>query len=204
MIIFLWLLGAYLIGSIPASFLIAKIGKGIDIRQHGSGNPGATNVFRVCGPVPGVAAFVLDALKGYVPVFLALRFFGPNAILPPVLVGAAAIIGHMFTVFLRFKGGKGVATGAGTFFAMFPWPTIYAFILFWIVLLLTGYVSLGSIVAAVFLPLFCWFTGVPAPLSIVATIVSIIIVFKHRKNIRNLCAGTEYKFGRKKTQNNIS
>jgi glycerol-3-phosphate acyltransferase PlsY len=193
-----WFIAAYIIGSIPASFIIAKAWKGIDIRQHGSGNPGATNVFRVAGPLPGIVAFIADFIKGLVPVLLALRFSGQSPVLVPMAVGLCAVIGHMFTVFLHFKGGKGVATGAGVFCALLPLPTLYAFILFWAVVWLTGYVSVGSILAAVFLALYCWLAAVPLPLALFSTGVGAIIIYKHRTNIRNLIAGKEHKFGRRK------
>lgn len=190
-----WLAIAYIAGSIPVSYLIARLVKGIDIREHGSGNPGATNVYRVVGPVPGVIAFILDALKGYLPVFFALRAFDGNPV-AVIAVGLAAVAGHMFTLFLRFKGGKGVATAAGVFFALLPLPTLYAFGVFCVILFATGYVSLGSIVAAVFLPGYCWLTGFPAVLSAFATLVAIFIIIKHRTNIRKLLSGTEHRFSR--------
>ena len=199
MSLFVWLIGAYLVGSIPASLLVARIAKGIDIRQHGSGNPGATNVYRVCGPVPGIIAFAADFLKGFLPVLLALRYLGNGNPLSALAVGLACILGHVFTVFLRFKGGKGVATGAGVFFALLPLPALFAFILFWVIFFLTGYISLSSIAAAVFLPAYCWISRVPTAVSIVVTAVAAIIIYRHRTNIRNLIEGKEYKFSRKRT-----
>jgi glycerol-3-phosphate acyltransferase PlsY len=194
-----WLIATYLVGAIPSSYLIARLVKGIDIRKHGSGNPGATNVYRVVGPVAGVITFILDCIKGFAPVFFSLRVFGGDESIA-IATAVAAVLGHMYTVFLQFKGGKGVATGAGIFFALLPLPTLYAFILFWIILLTTGYVSLGSIVAAASLATFCWFTKIPHALSVFTTIVAAVIIIKHRTNIGKLIAGTENRFGKRRSQ----
>jgi glycerol-3-phosphate acyltransferase PlsY len=186
---------AYLTGAIPFSYLLGKWLKGIDIRQHGSGNPGATNVFRVMGPGPGIAAFLLDFSKGFIPAFLAAQHAGETGVLFAVIVGLAAILGHMFTVFLRFRGGKGVATGAGVFMALLPVPTLAALAVFGIVFLLTRYVSLGSIAASLTLPVISLLLGKPRELSLFAAMIAAVIIIKHHSNIRKLRQGTEHKFG---------
>jgi glycerol-3-phosphate acyltransferase PlsY len=191
----IWLIGAYLAGSIPASFLIAKLAKGIDIRQHGSGNPGATNVFRVAGPVPGIFAFIADFLKGFLPVYFAWNAFGHGRLGIVLLIGLCAILGHMYTIFLNFKGGKGVATGAGVFAALVPIPTVCAFAVFGAVFALTRYVSLGSIIAAAAFAAFTWVLREPVILSIFSTVIAAAIIYKHRTNIQSLIAGTERKTG---------
>ncbi|MGA2090686.1 MAG: glycerol-3-phosphate 1-O-acyltransferase PlsY [Endomicrobiales bacterium] len=189
---------SYLLGSIPVSFLLGKLLKGIDIRQHGSGNPGATNVFRVLGPVPGIVTFVLDALKGFVPVAIAVHMAGNE--LSALIAGLCAILGHMYTLFLGFKGGKGVATSAGVFGALLPGPTALALATFAIVFALFRYVSLGSIAAALVLPLCAWYVDSFSIKTLCAALVAVIIIYKHRSNIRRLIDGTENKitFTRKK------
>ncbi|MHB9154517.1 MAG: glycerol-3-phosphate 1-O-acyltransferase PlsY [Endomicrobiales bacterium] len=196
--IFLWCAGAYLAGSLPTGYLIAKLVKGIDIRAHGSGNPGATNVFRVVGPVPGVITFIIDFLKGFLPVLMAGRFFGEQHIVLWMLVGFFALAGHLWTVFLNFKGGKGVATGAGIFAALLPLPTAIAFALFALTFLFTRYVSLGSLLAAVSLPALSALLGKPSVLSFFALLVAAAIIYTHRTNIVKLLQGRENRFGRKK------
>ena len=198
MTLLLWLIAAYLLGAVPSSYLIARLVKGIDIRKYGSGNPGATNVYRVVGPAAGVITFILDCLKGFTPVFFSLKVFGGDERIA-IAAAVAAMLGHMYTLFLNFKGGKGVATGAGIFFALLPLPALYAFVLFWIILLTTGYVSLGSIVAAAFLTAFCWLAKIPTVLSVFTTIVAAVIIIKHRTNIEKLLAGTENRFGKRKS-----
>lgn len=194
----IWIIASYLIGSIPAGYLMAKAVKGIDIRQHGSGNPGATNVFRVAGPVPGVLTFVVDFLKGLVPVLLAVRYFGNTYELYWILAGLAVLAGNMWSVFMGFKGGKGVATGAGIFFALLPVPAAAAFITFWIVFFITRYVSVASITAAISLPVFSFLNHQPPAISVFAACAAALIIFRHRSNIGKLLNGTENGFNRGK------
>lgn len=189
----LWCVGAYIAGSIPASYLVARL-KGIDIREHGSGNPGATNVFRTVGPVPGIIAFLLDFFKGFLPVFFAARFFGGENLVPWVLVGLCAVAGHIWTIFLNFKGGKGVATGAGVFVALLPLPTIIAFAVFALTLYLSGYVALGSICAAVALPVSAAVLRQPPLFTWFAVIIALLVIYRHKSNIANLIAGREHCF----------
>jgi len=195
--IILFFVGAYLVGSIPSSYLIVKLLKGIDIREHGSGNPGATNVFRVAGAIPGIITFVMDLVKGLLPVLVANGHFGEDRLLLAIATGLCAMSGHMWTIFLGFKGGKGVATGTGVFAALLPVPTVCAFAVFSLVLLFTRYVSLGSISAALSLPLFSYFRGEQKILTFSAVLVAVLIIYKHRSNIMNLLAGKENKIGAK-------
>ena len=198
---------AYLIGSIPFGYLIVRAMRGADIRQTGSGGTGATNVSRGAGKLAGVATLLLDALKGAVAVFVAAKWcdqFQPNWVVADwITLGAAvaAIVGHIFPVWLRFRGGKGVATGAGAFFLLHPLAVICAGVVFVIVVVLTRYVSLGSIVGALVIPISVWLLHVFvkrdmsfAPMLAGATVSALLIVFAHRANIARLLSGTESKF----------
>ena len=188
----IYIIFAYFCGAIPFAYIISKISAGVDIRTVGSGNPGATNVFRTVGKGAGIATFAVDMLKGFIPVYFAIMI--DSSFSYSVAVSVAALIGHMFTVFLKFKGGKGVATGCGIFLALMPMPTLIAFLIFVIIFLLSGYVALGSVFAAVSLPLVSYFTGYGADAIIFAFAISVLIIYKHRTNIKRLRAGTENKF----------
>jgi glycerol-3-phosphate acyltransferase PlsY len=203
---------SYLLGSIPFGYLLVRIFRGEDVRQSGSGNIGATNVSRK-SPVLGLLTLLLDALKGTCAVFLANELFMRTApgnvdvsLYPPLsLVALCAILGHMFPVWLRFRGGKGVATSVGAFALLVPRATLGAFAIFVVVALASRYVSLASIAAAVSLPIFAWFSLGDTPsrnLFMVRNIViaSSLVVAKHHENIRRLLAGTENRFGRKSTE----
>jgi acyl phosphate:glycerol-3-phosphate acyltransferase len=200
---------SYLLGSIPFGYLLVRIFRGEDVRQSGSGNIGATNVSRK-SPVLGLLTLLLDALKGTCAVFLANEVFTKTAsrnldvswfgVLS--LVALCAILGHMFPVWLRFRGGKGVATSVGAFALLLPRATLGAFAIFVIVALVSKYVSLASIMAAISLPIFAWFSvgdSARNNLFIVLPIViaSVLVILKHHQNIRRLLAGTESRFGRK-------
>ena len=198
---------AYLIGSIPFGYLIVRLtGRG-DVRQTGSGGTGATNVSRRAGKLAGIATLLLDALKGAVAVFVAAKWadrFPPNGWNADwIVVGSAVavIVGHIFPVWLGFRGGKGVATGAGAFFVMHPLVVLCAAVVFVIVVALTRYVSLGSITGALAIPLSIWLLHVfvqpglsLAPMLVSATVSTLLIVFAHRRNIARLLNGTEPKF----------
>jgi glycerol-3-phosphate acyltransferase PlsY len=188
----LYLIFAYLCGSIPFSYIVAKAVKKVDIRKVGSGNPGTTNVFRSIGKGAGVTVFALDTLKGFIPVFFAI--FIDSSFSYSVCVAAAAIVGHMVTIFLNFKGGKGVATGLGVFLALMPLPTLIAFAIFGIVVLFSRYVALGSIVAALSLPLAVYFSGYALEPIIFSFAAGMLIIYKHRANIKRLKNGTESRF----------
>ncbi|MDR1941435.1 MAG: glycerol-3-phosphate 1-O-acyltransferase PlsY [Endomicrobium sp.] len=189
---FLYLAFAYLCGAVPFAYIIAKFAGNVDIRTVGSGNPGATNVFRVVGKKSGAATFVLDVLKGFLPVYFA--FYIDNSFSYSAAAAACVLAGHMYTVFLKFKGGKGVAAGLGAFLALFPLPAVIAFAVFIIALVLSGYVALGSIIAALSLPIVTFYSGYPTEAVVFAFAAAVLIIYKHRTNIARLRAGTENKF----------
>jgi acyl phosphate:glycerol-3-phosphate acyltransferase len=197
---------AFLLGSIPTGYLLVRLFCHQDIRSLGSGNIGATNVLRAGGKGLGAATFLLDVLKGCSAVWLGL---GLASVLAPTLpprdaeaVGALfAVLGHMFTPWLRFHGGKGVATGFGVFLVAAPWAALAAIALFATILVLTRYVSLGSILGAASFPVFAWYlVKGDRPLFFLAVQVAIVllIIVKHYQNIRRLLGGTESRFGAKK------
>lgn len=184
---------AYLIGSVPFGYLIVRHKVGDDIRETGSGGTGATNVSRRAGKAAGVFTLVLDALKGSVAVLLARVLIndGPNA--DWIVAGAAiaTLVGHIFPVWLGFRGGKGVATGVGVFLILAPFALLFAGVLFVAVVFFTRYVSLGSIIAATTIPLFVWLLTGMRPLLIAAIVGALLIIFAHRGNIGRLARGTE-------------
>lgn len=198
---------AYLLGSIPVGYLLVRIFRHEDIRTVGSGNIGATNVMRSGGKGLGAATFVLDTLKGASAVWLAALV--ASTMLPMMqernveaLAALCAVIGHMFPIWLRFKGGKGVATGFGVFLAATPLAALAAITVFAIILALTRYVSLASILGAASFPVFAWFmVHGPRPAFFIAVqaIVALLIIVKHHPNVRRLVAGTEHRFGATKT-----
>ena len=189
---------AYLIGSIPFGYLIVKLTRGADVRATGSGGTGATNVSRRAGKVAGVATLVLDALKGAVAILITRGLLndGPRASHGwwVVATAVAVIIGHIFPVWLGFRGGKGVATAAGVFLIIGPFALLCAGVVFLAVVLITRYVSLGSIVAAATIPVFVWVSGLGAPEVTGAVAGALLIIFAHRANIGRLIGGTESKF----------
>jgi glycerol-3-phosphate acyltransferase PlsY len=197
------LLIAYLLGSIPFGYLIVRLASDADIREVGSGGTGATNVSRKVGKVAGIATLALDALKGAAAVLVARWLTGEAGTSWIVAAAAAlAVVGHCYPVWLKFKAGKGVATGLGVFLAIAPWATLAALAVFIIVVWRTRYVSLGSIIAAAFLPLWVllthiWIDPVSdfAPIVAAQCAVSSVIIFKHSENIKRLVAGEENKFG---------
>ena len=194
---------AYLLGSIPMGYLLYRIFRRQDIRSLGSGNIGATNVFRTGGAGLGVATFVLDVLKGCTAVWLGgylASLWMPAVPLRTAEAFAAlcAVLGHMFPIWLKFRGGKGVATGFGVFLIISPWAALAAIGVFAVLLALSRYVSVSSIVAAFSFPVFAWFlvTGSRPPFFFVAgALVSLLIIVKHHQNIRRLIAGTESRIG---------
>jgi glycerol-3-phosphate acyltransferase PlsY len=195
---------AYFLGSIPTGYLVTRA-KGIDIRTVGSGNIGATNVFRILGKPAGIFVLVFDGLKGYAAcAWLCdwlLAWLGvslSDAELYRVLAGIAAVLGHNYTCWLRFKGGKGIATSAGVYFALAPWAAGIAVAAFILALLLTRYVSIGSIAASVALPTAVWcLPNCNLLLGIVTTVLGLMAIYKHKSNIKRLMAGTESRLGRK-------
>lgn len=193
----LGLVAAYVLGSVPFALVISRIFFRIDIRDHGSGNVGATNVVRVLGKGPGIACFVLDFLKGWLPTFLGGAFGLPWwAVL---LLGVAAILGHSRSVFLGFTGGKSVATGAGVIVALSPWVGLSALVIWAVVFGLGRIVSLGSIVAAASLPFLMLAFHQPLPYAVFATLVATYVIVRHRSNIERLLRGQEPRMGAKKS-----
>ena len=199
---FLTALGAYLLGSIPIGFLVAKA-KGIDIRSVGSGNIGATNAMRVLGKPAGIFVLLMDAAKGFAGVWLAAvlaKQFQTDANIETlrVIAGIGAVLGHNYTCWLKFKGGKGIATTAGVYLALAPWALLVALVVFILALLLTKYVSVGSIAAAIALPITVWvMTPNNLFLCLVTTALGVLAVWKHKGNIQRLMAGTENRLGKK-------
>lgn len=189
----LTLLAAYLIGAIPTGVLLTRLVGGSDIRNSGSGNIGATNVYRVAGKKLGVLTLVGDALKGAIPVWIALQLPGFTDV-QVGSVAAAAFIGHCFPVYLKFKGGKGVATALGIFLVLSPLAVLGAFAIFALLLWKWRYVSLGSICAAAAIPVLVYFAE--GNLALVATtlFISLVVILRHHQNIRRLLAGNENRF----------
>jgi acyl phosphate:glycerol-3-phosphate acyltransferase len=192
---------AYFLGSIPTGYLVARA-KGIDIRTVGSGNIGATNAMRVLGKPAGIAVLLVDALKGYAAVawlspFLMNLFNGPAAEAETlrVVAGIAAVLGHNYTCWLKFKGGKGIATSAGVYFALAPLAVSIALGAWIIVFLLGRFVSVASITAAVALPMAVWFTKDSLFLGVVTTALGLLAIYKHKSNIQRLIRGTESRIG---------
>lgn len=192
----LWLLAAYVVGSLPTSYLAGRIA-GTDLRQHGSQNLGATNTFRVLGWKYAVPVGLIDVLKGFIPV----AFFAPLAGTTqwiPVAIGMTAVLGHVFPIWLKFRGGKGVATGAGVVLALAPGALGISVLTWGLVLLATGYVSLASIVAALSFPIAVRVLLPDRPfVFIVGLILAAFMLLTHRDNIRRLMSGSESRFGRR-------
>lgn len=188
---------AYLTGAVPFGLLIAKI-NGVDIRTQGSGNIGATNVFRCVGKPWGIACFLLDALKGFIPSFLFPQLVAGIPSEWGLWFGAAAILGHNFPVWLHFKGGKGVATSAGVLLGVAPLAVAVGLLTWAVVFFASGYVSLGSILAAVAVAITGWAAGYGPVTAVALTLLGALAVWRHRSNLQRLLAGTENKFERKK------
>ena len=187
------MLGAYLLGATPTSYIAGKLGRGIDLREHGSKNLGATNVYRILGWKFAIPVALIDIAKGAVPVLLAPDT--PYRWLP-LAAGGAAVLGHMFSPYVSFKGGKGVATAAGMFLALAPFAVLIAIAVWGVCLWLTGYVSLSSIIAVVSVPLSVALLQ-PGELYVfwASVVLVALIIFAHRRNIARLLAGTENRFG---------
>jgi glycerol-3-phosphate acyltransferase PlsY len=192
-----WLVASYLLGAVPTSFIVAKLFRGIDLRQHGSRNLGATNVYRVLGWKYAIPVGVFDVAKGAIPVWL----FGPQVPewpLFPLLCGIVAVVGHVFSVFVGFRGGKGVATASGVVLGLAPWAFVVVMLIWAILVRLTGYVSLGSVVSAAIFPIAAYLLhGARGPVLVIEIALALFIVWKHRTNLQRLAAGTENRFGRR-------
>jgi len=203
--VFLVLLGAYLVGGIPFSYLAGKLSRGIDLREHGSGNLGASNTYRILGGKIALVVLVLDIAKGLLPVILA-RPWDVGGLEPYHQLAAAigAILGHLFSPYLRFSGGKGIATSAGAFAGLAPWAFACAMIVFGIVFTLRKIVSLASLSAAVTLPIAVYFTSfvglAPSHATVLwgSVLIMVVVIVKHRGNIRRLLDGTEPRLARRR------
>ncbi|MEW6607784.1 MAG: glycerol-3-phosphate 1-O-acyltransferase PlsY [bacterium] len=195
--IILVIIFSYLIGAIPTAYIIGRIFGKVDIRTVGSGNVGASNVYRIVGKTAGISVLIIDILKGFLPVCLVnlLAF----ATIYQIMAGLGAIIGHIWTVFLKFKGGKGVATGLGVFLGLTPIPVLIALLVFLLVVAISRYISIGSIIAAIFIPVLLLFFKEEPEIIIFALVVSLLIVIRHIPNIKRLITGQEHKFDIKKS-----
>ena len=180
---------AYLLGSIPFGYLIVRRKIGADIRQTGSGGTGATNVSRRAGKAAGILTLLLDAAKGCAAVLIAKAVSGDDWVIAAAAI--AALVGHIFPVWLKFRGGKGVATGVGIFSVLAPIALLCAGVIFIAIVVTTRYVSLGSIVSAVLIPVFVWFQSGLQPILTAAIMSAALIVFAHRGNIKRLASRTE-------------
>ena len=197
----LFVLLSYLWGAIPASWVAGKL-RGVDLRKHGSGNLGATNTFRVLGAKVAAPVMVFDILKGLLPVVLFTRWDGTDDWRWGLAYGAAAIVGHVFSIYMRFKGGKGVATSAGVFLALAPLAVGAGLAVWLAVLAVTRMVSAASISAAavvgvlLLLPL----SHIPVEIRVLGCAICLFVIFAHRSNLRRILDGTEPRFGKKKTE----
>ena len=203
-----WLLGAYLIGGVPFGFLIGKM-RGVDVRTVGSKNIGATNVFRTVGKKWGLLAFFCDVMKGLVPTLVAKMLYAETMPVMPILVGITCVAGHMLTPYMKFKGGKGVATAFGALIALMPATVGIAFAIFAFTFACSNYISLGSCVAATSLAVMVWIPFLDhagyedLPLCVLVTLIAAFIVWKHRSNIGRLARGEENKIFLFKKPSNV-
>lgn len=193
---------AYLAGSIPTAVWYGKIFHGVDVRQHGSGNAGATNSLRTLGKKAGIIVLIVDFLKGFLAVKAASLFSAETDSILPLIMGLAVIAGHIFPIFAQFRGGKGVATAMGVLVATFPWAALGCMVVFMIIVFATKYVSLGSILGALTFPIQLtfnlWNDNANKYAIGFAWLIFIILAVMHRQNIQRLLKGTESKFGAKK------
>ena len=192
---------AYILGSVPNALWIGKVFKGIDIREHGSKNTGSTNAARVLGAKLGILTLILDISKGAIPVALSL-FMKADLLenitgisnLDFIMIGIFAIVGHSFSIFMKFKGGKAVATTVGVFTVLVPKGLLLAAVVFFVIFALTRYVSVSSITGAISLPIFIFFLYGDIPYTVFGGIITILIIVKHKSNIQRLLNGTESRF----------
>ena len=205
--IYILLILAYVLGSVPFGLIAGKVAKGVDVREYGSGNIGATNVIRVCGKPIGYCVFTLDVLKGFLPTFFTIFFakkFGlSNEAVGwfGVCAGVLSVLGHSFSCFLKFKGGKGVCTALGVIIGLDWRVALIGYGIFLIILACTRYVSLGSIIATLSVPvmfIFVKYFQAPLAYKFLGVLLFVAIFLKHIPNIKRLLTGTESKFGEKK------
>lgn len=192
LVILVLILVSYVIGSVPTGYLLGKL-RGVDVRMVGSGNVGATNVARAVGKSQGVITLIADAAKGYLPVLVALHLGQDSLTL--ALTAIAAFLGHLYPVFLKFLGGKGVATGFGALLALAPLAALVLVVVFVLVAGATRIVSLGSLATAVAAPLSLWLFHQPPVIVGMGFVLGAMVIFRHRGNIQRLLAGTEPRFG---------
>jgi acyl phosphate:glycerol-3-phosphate acyltransferase len=192
-----WLLVvlAYLLGAVPTSYFAGRL-RGVDLRERGSGNLGATNAFRVLGWRAAAPVMVIDVAKGWIPTALFPLWDGTHALGWALAYGAAAIVGHVFSVFVAFRGGKGVATSAGVFLALAPWAVMIGFVVWGVTLVLTRLVSLASILAAIILPIAVYVTNEPTTVFGLSIVLSLFVIYAHRANLGRLLRGEESRVGR--------
>lgn len=193
MTLFFLLLAAYLIGAIPSGILLTKLTGGEDIRKVGSGNIGATNVYRTAGRKLGIITLLGDCLKGVLPLLVSIHLFNVTSS-ELALIAAAAFLGHCYPIYLGFKGGKGVATALGVFLVLSPLSILCALVLFGLILWRWRYISLASISAAAVVPCLVLLFEQSAPLFAASVLISSIVIWRHRENIARLRSGTESKF----------
>jgi glycerol-3-phosphate acyltransferase PlsY len=189
-----WIIASYLLGSVPTGLVLAGL-KGRDPRTMGSGNIGATNVMRAAGKALGIATLAGDIAKGFFPTWLAIYFGQPQWLV--AAAGIAAFAGHLFPVYLRFRGGKGIATALGVFLALNATAVAILVIVFAVILITTRYVSLGSLVGTALMPVLLLLMKAPTAYVLLSLVMAILIVIKHRSNITRLLSGTENKIGKK-------
>jgi len=190
------LLLIYLVAAIPTGVVLTRLMGLDDVRSKGSGNIGATNVYRVAGKLPGILTLIGDILKGFLPLLAVKLWLFPTPV-QLAMAGVVAIVGHCYPVYLRFKGGKGVATALGIFLVLDPLALLVACAAFLLAAGLTRYVSLGSVLAAIVAPLLTLLLGRPLPLVLCVWAIGALIVWRHRENLRRLLIGTETRFGAK-------
>ncbi len=188
---FLIFLLSYVLGSVIFGEIIARI-KGVNLREVGSGNVGATNVSRALGKKYGVLVFLLDMVKGFIPTSIAVKLFGVSSIWT-TLTGIGAVLGHMYPVFFGFKGGKGVATAFGILLSVSPKVALLSFLVWLMVVFLTRYVSLGSIAASISAVFFLAVSSMPSNVCFMAFVITFLILYRHRDNILRLLSGTEHR-----------
>ena len=188
------LLLIYLVAAVPTGVVLTRLMGLEDVRSRGSGNIGATNVYRVAGKLPGILTLLGDILKGFLPL-LAVKYWLAPTPLQLGVAGVVAIVGHCYPVYLRFKGGKGVATALGIFLVLDPQALLGGGLVFLAAVALTRYISLGSVLAAIAVPLFTLLFGRSLPVTLSACAIGALIVWRHRDNLRRLLDGTENRFG---------
>lgn len=187
----------YLLGSVPASYIAGRLARGIDLREHGSGNLGATNTFRVLGAKVAAPVMVFDVVKGFVPTWFFPQWDASPDWRWALAYGAAAIVGHVFSVYMRFRGGKGVATGAGVFLALAPAAIGVAFLVWLVVLRTSRMVSLASVLAALTVAPLLWLTTGRLEVRLLGVAIAAFVVFAHRANLGRILRGEEHRFGKR-------